>query len=69
MYMYIIYIYIIIIIIEQGIPKSWKEYLPRAGNNDWRKGTVIVTTMDRNLVPLISITPFAKYNIIICIKI
>lgn len=43
---------------ERGIPEEWREkYLP--SGSSWGKGTVIITTKNRNEVPRLD--PFTKY--------
>lgn len=37
--------------------------MPLAGSTAWGRGTVIITTKDRNLVPQIS--PYAKYRLVL----
>ena len=45
---------------ERGIPEEWREkYLPSPGDSSWGKGTVIITTKDRNEVPRFD--PCARY--------
>ena len=60
----IIHFYITCIkVMERGIPEDWRDnYLPIRHDSSWGKGTVIVTTKNRNEVPRLN--PFVKY---ICI--